>query len=531
MGRNEGQGTRDGSHPRQTRVAIVGTGLAGLTTAYLLHNDDQKRYAVTLFEQSDRLSFDSASVAVRNEETGSVERVDLPMRASAGGYYANLMRMYSHLSIPLHPVRFLFVFAKMLSTPASSHPPPARRHNPETSAPGTYFVHASNLHQTPPPWPGSRPVLLHLLEVLYLIVCQFWFTVACFLVAPRPSESLRSYLSRVWLPRRYVSHYLLPLMSSVSTCSHDEMLAFPASDVVAYKRLSHGQQHYAVCGGVRQVQARLAAGLRDVRLGARVVEVVPRGVEGEVVGKTGMKGSAGVTVRWRPVNKQWDAGKDSDEGEEEETFDRVVLAVSPDVTARIFHPLRSTLAQLPTVRVESSILRPKIPTAESEGSRPETHRLIGESDRDNDGEKDGDAAGASKGCMHHLFGTDTSPPPQSITFRTRFSETGSRTEALHAMPSGVVVSTCPFDPDAERKRTLQTARFTRTLRTVQSRVVVQRMLGDVDGGSAAEWVNGEDDVWVTGAWCWDGMVLLEGCIVSAMRVARDFGVRIPWETR
>lgn len=32
-------------------VAVVGTGLAGLVTAYLLHNDPQGRYHVTLFEK------------------------------------------------------------------------------------------------------------------------------------------------------------------------------------------------------------------------------------------------------------------------------------------------------------------------------------------------------------------------------------------------------------------------------------------------------------------------------------------------
>lgn len=32
-------------------VAVVGTGLAGLTTAYLLNNDVEERYKVTLFEQ------------------------------------------------------------------------------------------------------------------------------------------------------------------------------------------------------------------------------------------------------------------------------------------------------------------------------------------------------------------------------------------------------------------------------------------------------------------------------------------------
>jgi hypothetical protein len=46
---------------------------------------------------------------------------------------------------------------------------------------------------------------------------------------------------------------------------------------------------------------------------------------------------------------------------------------------------------------------------------------------------------------------------------------------------------------------------------------------------ALAWVNGQDNIWISGAWCWDGMVLLEGCIVSAMKVAQDFGVAIPWE--
>lgn len=43
--------TADGRDERKTSVAIIGTGLAGLTTAYLLQNDEQQRYKVTLFEQ------------------------------------------------------------------------------------------------------------------------------------------------------------------------------------------------------------------------------------------------------------------------------------------------------------------------------------------------------------------------------------------------------------------------------------------------------------------------------------------------
>lgn len=35
---------------RPIRVAIVGSGMAGLATAWLLHRDPSKRYAVKLFE-------------------------------------------------------------------------------------------------------------------------------------------------------------------------------------------------------------------------------------------------------------------------------------------------------------------------------------------------------------------------------------------------------------------------------------------------------------------------------------------------
>lgn len=46
------------------RVAIIGTGLAGLSTAYLLHNDEHKRYAVTLFEQVRALSHPSPKASI-----------------------------------------------------------------------------------------------------------------------------------------------------------------------------------------------------------------------------------------------------------------------------------------------------------------------------------------------------------------------------------------------------------------------------------------------------------------------------------
>ncbi|KAG5797276.1 hypothetical protein H9Q69_003659 [Fusarium xylarioides] len=278
----------------------------------------------------------------------------------------------------------------------------------------------------------------------------------------------------------------------VATRTHEELLQFPASDVVNYKKLSHGKQHYALCGGVSQVQAKLAEGLEDVNLNSRVIEAVPQ-VDGTVL------------VRWQST-------VDASGRIHEQIFDRVVLSVSPDVAGRIFKQLGSTLAKLPTRRVESSVLKP-----EKAG--------ISVVDTDN-----ADSS-QSIACMHHSKDTSAA---QVLTLRTLFNDGGkTRTEALHAMPSGVVVSTCPLREEAQPEA-IKKAKFTRTLRNTEGQALVQKLLGDSgtkksEDGEALAWVNGQDNVWIAGAWCWDGMVLLEGCVVSAIRVAQDFGVAIPWE--
>ncbi|KAJ4309755.1 hypothetical protein N0V94_008781 [Neodidymelliopsis sp. IMI 364377] len=72
------------------RVAVVGSGMAGLVTAHLLQRDRRQRYAVKVFESGNTLSLDSASVSVQNAARTSSDRVDLPMRAFAGSFYNNL---------------------------------------------------------------------------------------------------------------------------------------------------------------------------------------------------------------------------------------------------------------------------------------------------------------------------------------------------------------------------------------------------------------------------------------------------------
>ena len=94
------------------------------------------------------------------------------------------------------------------------------------------------------------------------------------------------------------------------------------------------------------------------------------------------------------------------------------------------------------------------------------------------------------------------------------------------------MTTCPFT-SIDPSLTIHSASFTRVLRTPQSKRIVSNLFDNVpvryrDEKLLPEWKNGDGGVYLVGGWCWDGMVLLEGCVVSAMRVADAFGVEVPW---
>lgn len=414
--------------------------------------------------------------------------------------------MYDYLGIAFQPIRLIWVYTKTSAT--AQHPGHAPTAEDADAMPGSYFVYGRRLHEmlllSPSFWGSS---FKQILQTFYLAVCHLWFFAACLLLQPLASspsensaaakrlhncESFGEYLERIRLPRQYVTYYLLPVLSVICSCSHAEMMDFPASDVTAFMMGSFLQRTYVSRGGINKVQSMLSKGIQNIRLNTRVTKV--------------QRVDEGVLVCW-----------ESRKGEKvttsEEIFDRVVLAVSPNVAAAIFIPSKALLSAIPTVPVTTSITAP--PSA-GISLKHETGPV------------------PSGECSYH------SGRPQVMEFRTTFSDKSARSESFHFLPSGMVVRSSPCDLTAESKGKLKVSKFTRTLRTTQSRSTVQRImridkpaynseLQWENGAGTETWVNGKDNVWITGSWCWDGLVLLEGCVVSAMKVARDFGVSVPWD--
>ncbi|RMZ88194.1 hypothetical protein DV736_g4587, partial [Chaetothyriales sp. CBS 134916] len=394
------------------------------------------------FDIGNMLSLDSSSVSIPVRNQSRFDRVDLPMRAFTGGYYNNLRAMYEYLGAEYQAQPFLYSFSKKVAIASQED------YNAGSILPKlkwlSYFVHSSNLKRIPPDRPEADGE------------------------SNRACETLDEYLHRIRLPQYFVTHYVLPVLSSIATCSHRELLNFPAADVTEYKRKMRGQRHYRVSNGVQEVQDKLGRGI-DKRLSARVSAVEPL--------------SSGVRIRW---TQREDAHGQT--VEKEELFDRVILAVSPDVVAKVFSPLQQEMTQIPTVSVESIVHADRESAGEGAGQL-----FIS-------GQKN--IAESNTRLLHDNA-------VQTIYFRTSVVEGNHRTEAVHIQPSGALVTTCPFsyiDP----AQVIKSSRFTRVLRTPESRRITNDIfgngnpLGDIDGEKRSfGWKNGDGSVWLVGGWCWD----------------------------
>ncbi|KAE8390585.1 hypothetical protein BDV23DRAFT_154864 [Aspergillus alliaceus] len=446
-------------------VAVIGSGMAGLVSAYLIQQDRKCRYEVEVFEMQDQLSLDSASYTIKADDDHTY-RVDVPMRAFDDGFHNNLKCMYDYLGVKYTSPKFIYPLSSISTADGKKMPP--------------HFIHSSSNHQVPPIRPEGCGYAEWILRTLFLAVCYFWFTACCFLIEPKlatseEDESLRQYLERIRLPRHFTNNYLLPLMSSVTTCSHNELLDFPAIDAVDYARRTYRQSHYTVVGGVQNVQARISTE-QSVRLGAIVTRV-------ENVGSR--------------IQVTWTDSKSTEVHSRQ--FDHVVMAVTPNVVGAIYEPLRKAMGLIPVNQGESVIHRDR-------SSVPDC----------------GQALRRFSATARQSF-----DPTQIL----HICSNSSATEAIHEHPCSVLVTSFPIAP-IEPAKVIHRARLTRVLRTPQSRRIVNQIFaGKLENTYQANdklWSNGTGNVWLAGAWCWDGMVLLEGCVVSAMRVAASLDVEIPW---
>lgn len=267
-----------GTNCDKIRIAIIGTGLAGLVAAYHLTATAERRqeYDVHLFERSGKLGLDASSFT-----TEDGQRIDVPMRSINVGYYPNLMRLYRHLRIPLRNNDFTFSFS--LGTPGNcgdgGKRAPFLIYNGQNGLRGLALPssHRARLRLSCSADAirslASYACLVGVLLFSYicLLAMALYHHMMGHLLDPRhklSNEPLRSWAlrhSRTIQPT-FLHSVLIPLFSAVATSSHAAVLDMPAAEMLLYVATTFLRSHVAVEGGVSRIQEALTQHVEESRI-------------------------------------------------------------------------------------------------------------------------------------------------------------------------------------------------------------------------------------------------------------------------
>jgi uncharacterized protein len=231
------------------RVAVIGSGVAGLTAAHVA----AKTAAVTLFEADTRLG----GHADTHEVDGFA--IDTGFIVHNRRTYPVLMRLFDELGV---------------ATQTSEMSMSVR-----DDASGLEYAGALGARGLFPTWHNlARPGFLRMLTE----VPRFHRRARALLREPdawRGDQTLRDFLAAGRFSSYFDRQFVTPLVAAVWSCDPEVALDYPARYLFEFLAhhgmlsISGSPEWRTVVGGSREYVAKVAAGLPDIRLGTKVTSV------------------------------------------------------------------------------------------------------------------------------------------------------------------------------------------------------------------------------------------------------------------
>ena len=234
------------------RIAIIGSGISGLTTAYLLH----KSHEITLFEANDYIGGHTHTVKVAQGEQSY--DIDTGFIVCNDRNYPNFLKLMDKLNIAMQPTEMSF---------SVRNNPLGLEYNGHNL--NTLFSQRRNL---------LRPKFYRLIrDILY------FNEAAKKAIEEGIAENitLDTFVNQQSLSDIFKNNYLLPMAAAIWSCSMEQAGEFPLQFFLKFF-LNHGlldiknrPQWYAVKGGSKAYIDPMTSGFKDqIRLSTPVNSVV-----------------------------------------------------------------------------------------------------------------------------------------------------------------------------------------------------------------------------------------------------------------
>ncbi len=229
------------------RVAIVGSGISGLTAAWLL----QRRHDVTVFEKDDRIGGHSHTVAI--DDDGRQLGVDTGFIVYNRRTYPLFTRLLEILGVETQSSDMSFSFRDDATDLEYGAPEPWR-----------LFAQPSNLF---------RPRFHRMLSD----ILRFYREAPCWLAKADEGTVLADFLEARNYSPAFIEDHLFPVCAAIWSSPHAQMGAYPAAALFRFFQ-NHGllsltdrPRWRTIVGGSRSYVEKLTAPFRDrIRTGAPV---------------------------------------------------------------------------------------------------------------------------------------------------------------------------------------------------------------------------------------------------------------------
>ena len=240
------------------KIAVIGSGIAGLSCAWLLAKHGSDTWQVTLFEQNDYLGGHTNTIDVTLD--GITYPVDTGFLVFNDWTYPNLIALFKHLGVE-DAVSDMSFSVKLTDTSGNS------KIEWSGSSLATVFAQPGNLFK-PRFWGMLRDILRFNREATALAAnrAQMPGTVGQYLVANGYGRTFRDW-------------YLAPMAACIWSTPTKKIDDFPLATFLTFCHnhgllsVSNRPQWRTVKGGARTYARKLAAELPDIRLNAGVTRV------------------------------------------------------------------------------------------------------------------------------------------------------------------------------------------------------------------------------------------------------------------